>query len=50
VNIKTSFVALGLILSLGVPLAAPLAAREAAPVLSRADEAFLKDQAGRIVD
>jgi hypothetical protein len=46
VNIKTPLIALGIILS----LAASAAAREAAPVLSRADEAFLKDQARRIVD
>jgi hypothetical protein len=46
VNIKTPFIALGIILSLTVALAA----RDAAPVLSRADEAFLKDQARRVVD
>ncbi len=46
VNNKAPLAALSLVLSLFVPLAA----RESAPVLSRADEAFLKDQARRVVD
>ncbi len=45
-NIKIPLIALAIILSLSVSSAA----REAAPVLNRADEAFLKDQARRIVD
>ena len=45
-NIKTPLIALGIILS----MSGPAAAGESSPVLSRADEAFLKDQARRIVD
>jgi hypothetical protein len=46
VNNKAPLAALSLILSLFIPLAA----RERGPVLNRADEAFLKDQARRVVD
>ncbi len=45
-KIKTLLIALSLVLS----FAGTLAAHESGPVLSRADEAFLKDQARRIVD